>query len=77
MKVIAIALMLVCWALIAGYWIDKNDHKRELAEAFAAGAKHALYARPVSDELELVCAGLWMGEQDRIAMERESNGKAR
>jgi hypothetical protein len=42
-----------------------------------AGAKKALYARPVSDELELVCAGLWIGEQNRIAQERETNAQAR
>jgi hypothetical protein len=41
------------------------------------GAKQALSTNPVSDELEMVCLGLWVGEQDKIYIEREKNGQAR
>ena len=34
------------------------------------GRKEALTTNPVSDELELVCAGLWVGEQNRKHAER-------
>lgn len=33
----------------------------EYDKGFADGWKEALYARPVSEELEMVCLGLWMG----------------
>lgn len=35
------------------------------------GKKLALDTRRPSDELELACAALWVGEQNRIAAERE------
>ncbi len=65
MKVIAIALMLFCFAV--GFEAGENHTKKK---SFEAGAKHALYHRPVSNELEMVCAGLWMAEQHKIAYER-------
>lgn len=34
------------------------------------GRKQALSTNPVSDELEMVCAGLWMSEQNREAVKR-------
>lgn len=33
----------------------------EYEEGFKDGWKSALYERPVSEELEMVCLGLWMG----------------
>jgi hydrogenase/urease accessory protein HupE len=55
--------MLGC--LMLGIW-----HGNSLGEAkaileyelgYEAGKKDALYARPVSEELEMVCVGLWIG----------------
>ncbi len=55
--------MLGC--LMLGIW-----HGNSLGEAkaileyelgYEAGKKDALYQRPVSEELEMVCLGLWMG----------------
>lgn len=55
--------MLGC--LLLGIW-----HGNSLGEAkaileyelgYEAGKKDALYTRPVSEELEMVCVGLWMG----------------
>jgi hypothetical protein len=55
--------MLGC--LLLGIW-----HGNSLGEAkaiveyelgYEAGKRDALYSRPVSEELEMVCVGLWMG----------------
>ena len=55
--------MLGC--LLLGIW-----HGKSLGEAqaiveyelgYEAGKRDALYSRPVSEELEMVCVGLWMG----------------
>lgn len=49
-------------------------------EAYVAGYnqgyKDALYKRPVSDDLEMVCAGLWFGkETEKHLKEEEQRGK--
>jgi hypothetical protein len=35
------------------------------------GYKDALYKRPVSDDLEMVCAGLWLGKETEKHIKRE------
>jgi predicted RNA-binding protein YlxR (DUF448 family) len=49
-------------------------------EAYVAGYnqgyKDALYKRPVSNDLEMVCAGLWFGkETEKYVKEEEQRGK--
>lgn len=55
--------MLAC--LMLGIWHGKSlgDAKAimEYELGFDAGWKSALYDRPVSEELEMVCVGLWIG----------------
>lgn len=34
-------------------------------EGYAAGVKTALKTSPPSEELEMTCAGLWVGEQNK------------
>ena len=53
----ALILILIC-ALWVPYKMD---------EAYAKGRAEALRTNPVSEELELVCAGLWVGEQAKKA----------
>jgi len=36
--------------------------KKAEAAAYQQGRKDALYKRPASDDLELVCAGLWLSQ---------------
>lgn len=48
--------------LIMALWIP---HKMD--EAYAKGRSEALRTTPVSEELEMVCAGLWVGEQAKKA----------
>ena len=55
--------MLGC--LMLGIWHGKSlgDAKAilEYEVGYDAGWKDALYQRPVSNELEMVCLGLWVG----------------
>ncbi len=46
-----------------------------IAEGRSMGAKEALKTNPVSEELELVCAGLWIGEQNRKYQAMEKGSK--
>jgi hypothetical protein len=41
-------------------------------EGKKAGIKTALNTNPVSDELEMTCAGLWMAEQHKQAIIKEN-----
>lgn len=71
--VLAIALFLLgCAGLVyLGYL-----HGRQVYVAgYNQGYAEALYKRPVSDELEYVCAGLWVGEETRKYQERNPSGK--
>ncbi len=52
--------------LIAALWIPHRMDQR-YAEGLAEGRRTALHTTPVSEELELVCAGLWVGEQAKKA----------
>jgi len=53
--------MLAC--LILGIWHGKGLGElkaiQEYEQGFKDGWKSALYERPVHDELEMVCVGLW------------------
>lgn len=40
-------------------------------DGYAVGYKAALNTREPSDELEIACAGLWIGEQHKKYAERE------
>ena len=58
----------VAWAIfsVVGVVIINNAFdvraKKAEAAAYQQGYKDALYKRPASDELELVCAGLWLSQ---------------
>lgn len=56
-------------AMIAALWIPyKMDEA--YAKGLAEGKRTALHTTPVSEELELVCAGLWVGEQTKKALKK-------
>ena len=48
------------------------EAKRAEDASYKQGYKDALYKRPVSDDLELVCAGLWVGEQNKKYQQLEA-----
>ena len=67
-----VALVLLC---ILFFFIGMGNGERQLKKAEAAaykqGYKDALYKRPVSEELDMVCAGLWIGQENLKYQQRE------
>lgn len=57
---------------IAALWIPYRMDQR-YAEGLVEGRRTALHTTPVSEELELVCAGLWVGEQAKKASKNVGN----
>jgi len=55
----------VVW-LLADHQIDKAH-----AEGFKVGMNYALKSDPPSEQLEMTCAGLWVGEQNKKYFEKE------
>ncbi len=62
MKYLAVLIV----AAVMGLWIPYK-----MDEAYAKGRAEALKTNPVSAELELVCAGLWVGEQAKKQHEKD------
>ena len=56
------ALIAVIMLLVLMWGIDHGTKQ---------GMKNALRTNPPSDELEMVCAGLWVGEQNKKYMEKD------
>jgi hypothetical protein len=46
---------------------EKNGYEK----GFDQGYKDALYKRPVSNDLEMVCAGLWVGQENAKYQKRD------
>jgi len=67
MKIIAILCAVgVLWVLV------DSQIDRAHAEGFKVGMHYALKSNPPSQELEAVCAGLWIGEQNRKYWKKEN-----
>ena len=49
------------WAIL-GFYVGKD---RGIVEGRSIATKEILKTNPPSQELELVCAGLWIGEQNK------------
>jgi hypothetical protein len=47
------------------YFLIEGAFERQYNRGFAEGRGVALKTNPPSEELELVCAGLWVGEQNK------------
>lgn len=62
--VIAIVIGLSVY-LMFDFALERQYHK-----GYVAGHKAALITDPVSDDLELVCAALWVGQQNRKHAEK-------
>ena len=65
-------LLIAVFALI-GYQMGKTDG---IAEGRNMALKEALKTNPPSEELEMACLGLWLGEQNKKHFEKE-NRRAR
>lgn len=46
-------------------------HSHGYKKGFDQGYKDALYKRPVSHDLDMVCAGLWVGRENLKYQQRE------
>jgi hypothetical protein len=67
--VVAGLIMLVFGGTVLAVY-DRAHYLGSL-DGYAVGYKAALNIREPSDELEMACAGLWMGEQHKKYVERE------
>ena len=47
------------------YFLFDNALDRQYNRGFVEGRGMALKTNPPSEELEMVCAGLWIGEQNK------------
>ena len=52
------------------YLLAQSALEREYKTGLREGRAMALKTNPPSEELELVCAGLWVGQQNKKAFER-------
>jgi len=67
-----VALVLLCILFFfIGMGYGERQLKKAEATAYQQGYKDALYKRPVSEELDMVCAGLWIGKEDLKYQQRE------
>ena len=53
-----------------GYFLFDSALDRQYKRGFAEGRGIALKTNPPSEELELICAGLWVGEQNKKANDK-------
>lgn len=51
----------------------QNRIKDEYRAGYAEGMRVALKTNPPSEELEMVCAGLWVGDQNKRYFKKELN----
>lgn len=65
-----VALVLTIFALI--YFMVQNRFDDKYEQGYKDGLKNALKTNPPSHELEMVCAGLWVGEQNKKYWLKES-----
>jgi len=63
-------LILLGVILGLGYYLFDNALDRQYSRGFAEGRGMALKTNPPSEELELACAGLWIGDQNKKAHDK-------
>lgn len=51
-------------SMIMALWIP-HRMEQKYQEGVLEGRRTALHTVPISEELEMVCAGLWVGEQNK------------
>lgn len=65
-------VVLVLMILVLIYFMAQNKLSGSYEQGYADGIKNALKNNPPSQELELVCAGLWVGEQNKKYWSKEN-----
>jgi hypothetical protein len=69
-EIVAVALLCSLF-FILGTNSERFEAKRAEDSAYKQGYKDALYKRPVSEELDMVCAGLWVGQENAKYQKRD------
>lgn len=64
-------VLILC--VIGVLWFMVNSRLEQAhSEGFKLGMHYALKNNPPSEELEMVCAGLWVGNQNKKAWEKQN-----
>lgn len=71
LKSILVFIVGICFGVALTMLDDIGSMRQQYELGFQKGKKAALNTRPPSDDLEAVCAGLWVGTQNRIYKERD------
>ena len=67
-----VSVALLCFLFfVLGTNSERFEAKRAEDVAYKQGYKDALNKRPVSHDLEMVCAGLWIGQENLKYQQRE------
>ena len=61
---------LVTALVVVFYLLIKQRYTDEYQAGYAEGLRVALKTNPPSEELEMVCAGLWVGQQNKKYWEK-------
>jgi hypothetical protein len=67
-----IKYVLVTALVVVLYTLVRQRYTDEYQAGYAEGMRVALKTNPPSEELELVCAGLWVGEQNKKAYKQNA-----
>lgn len=63
--------------VILGVTLVLTAYMHGYTKGHAQATKVALSTNPVSEELEMVCAGLWVGEQNKKYWNKEHASKSK
>ena len=67
-----IKYVLVTALVVVLYTLVRQRYTDEYQAGYAEGMRVALKTNPPSEELEMVCAGLWVGEQNKKAYKQNA-----
>ena len=62
--ILALALLLVCVQVLSVSYLTARINEDAVVDAYNRGRKDALNIKPVSAELEYVCAAIWMDQNE-------------
>ena len=62
-------------AFVTSEIYEGEDMRSQYDSGFKQGWHDALHKRPVNEELELVCAGLWIGNETKKYWEKQNEKK--
>lgn len=64
-------ILLTISLVITFYLLMSNQFDDKYKAGYAAGKREALRTAPPSEDLEMACAGLWVGEQNKKYFQRQ------